>query len=80
MNTLVFLTVAINVKMAVALWLSGFFANARPWIRWLSVLFILPWAVPSIPTILSFRFMLNPEWGDHQSIIFRLTPRTARTG
>ena len=27
------------------------------------MLFILPWAVPSIPTILSLRFMLNPEWG-----------------
>ena len=72
-NTLVFLVVAINVKMAVALWLSGFFANTRPWIRWLSVLFILPWAVPSIPTILSFRFMLNPEWGIINSLIFRLT-------
>jgi multiple sugar transport system permease protein len=72
-NTLVFLGVAINLKMAVALWLSGFFANTRPWIRWLSVLFILPWAVPSIPTILSFRFMLNPEWGIINSLIFRLT-------
>jgi multiple sugar transport system permease protein len=72
-NTLVFLAVAINVKMALALWLSGFFANTRPWIRWLSVLFILPWAVPSIPTILSFRFMLNPEWGIINSTIFKLT-------
>jgi multiple sugar transport system permease protein len=72
-NTLVFLAVAINIKMALALWLSGFFANTRPWIRWLSVLFILPWAVPSIPTILSFRFMLNPEWGIINSMIFKLT-------
>jgi multiple sugar transport system permease protein len=72
-NTLVFLAVAINVKMAIALWLSGFFANTRPWIRWLSVLFILPWAMPSIPTILSFRFMLNPEWGLINSVIFKLT-------
>ena len=62
-NTLVFLVVAINVKMMVALLLSGFFIQARTWIKWLSVLFILPWAVPSIPTILSIRFMLNPEWG-----------------
>jgi len=72
-NTIVFLGVAINVKMALALFLSGFFANTRPWIRWLSVLFILPWAVPSIPTILSFRFMLNPEWGIINSLIFQLT-------
>jgi multiple sugar transport system permease protein len=72
-NTLLFLAIAINVKMGVALFLSGFFAHTRPWIRWLSVLFILPWAVPSIPTILSFRFMLNPEWGLINSLIFKLT-------
>jgi multiple sugar transport system permease protein len=39
----------------------------------LSVLFIMPWAVPSIPTILSVRFMLNPEWGVINTLIFRLT-------
>ncbi len=37
------------------------------------MLFILPWAVPSIPTILSVRFMLNPEWGVINTTIFRLT-------
>ena len=62
-NTLFFLLVGINLKMLVALILSGFFIQSRSWIKWLSVLFILPWAVPSIPTILSVRFMLNPEWG-----------------
>lgn len=72
-NTIIFLIVGINLKMFIALLLSGFFVQARPWIRWLSVLFILPWAVPSIPTILSLRFMLNPEWGIINQIIFRLT-------
>jgi len=72
-NTLVFVVVAVNVKFVIALYLSGFFVNTRPWIRWLSVLFILPWAVPSIPTIFSVRFMLNPEWGMVNSLIFRLT-------
>ena len=72
-NTLLFLVVGINVKMAVAMFLSGFFVHTRWWIRWLSLLFILPWAVPSIPTILSFRFMLNPEWGIINTTIFRLT-------
>jgi multiple sugar transport system permease protein len=72
-NTLIFIIVAINVKMVVALFLSGFFTNSSMWVRWLSVLFILPWAVPSIPTILSLRFMLNPEWGVINQIIFKLT-------
>ena len=72
-NTLVFLIVAINVKMVIALFLSGFFVNTRWWIKILAVLFILPWAVPSIPTILSVRFMLNPEWGVINQTIFKLT-------
>src|ERR1700760_107547 len=72
-NTLIFLVIGINFKMVVALFLSGFFVQARAWIRWLSVLFILPWAVPSIPTILSVRFMLNPEWGMVNQLIFKFT-------
>jgi len=72
-NTIIFVVVAINLKMLVALGLSGFFVQARWWIKVLSVLFILPWAVPSIPTILSVRFMLNPEWGVINTTIFRLT-------
>ena len=72
-NTVVFLVVAINLKMVVALFLSGFFLHTRWWIKVLAVLFILPWAVPSIPTILSVRFMLNPEWGVINTTIFRLT-------
>jgi multiple sugar transport system permease protein len=72
-NTVVFLVVAINLKMAIALGLSGFFVHERWWIKILSVLFILPWAVPSIPTILSVRFMLNPEWGIINMTYFRWT-------
>jgi multiple sugar transport system permease protein len=72
-NTMVFLVVAINVKMGLALFLSGFFVQTRWWIKWLAALFILPWAVPSIPTILSVRFMLNPEWGVINTLIFKLT-------
>jgi len=72
-NTLVFLVIGINIKMVIALFLSGFFVTQRFWIRWLSLLFILPWAMPSIPTILSLRFMLNPEWGLINSLIFRFT-------
>jgi multiple sugar transport system permease protein len=72
-NTIVFIVVAVNVKMLIALGLSGFFVQKRWWITVLSMIFILPWAVPSIPTILSTRFMLNPEWGVINSLYFRLT-------
>ena len=72
-NTVIFLAVGINLKMLIALFLSGFFVQTRVWIKWLSLIFILPWAVPSIPTILSMRFMLNPEWGVINTLIFKLT-------
>jgi multiple sugar transport system permease protein len=74
-NTVVFVVVAINIKMLVALVLSGFFIQPRWWIKLLAALFILPWALPSIPTILSVRFMLNPEWGVINTLIFKLTAR-----
>lgn len=72
-NTIVFLGIAVNIKLFLALLLSGFFVHEQRWIRWLSVIFILPWAVPSIPTILSFRWMLNAEWGMVNALIFRFT-------
>lgn len=72
-NTALFLLLAINLKMLLALGLSGFFLRPRWWIKALSLVFILPWAMPSIPSILSLRFMLNPEWGVINSAIFRLT-------
>jgi len=72
-NTVVFIVVAVNLKMAIALALSGFFVQPRWWISILAAIFILPWAVPSIPTILSVRFMLNPEWGVINATYFRLT-------
>jgi len=72
-NTVIFLVVGINIKMFIAMILSGFFVQTRWWIKVVSLIFILPWALPSIPTILSVRFMLNPEWGVINSLIFRLT-------
>lgn len=71
-NTVVFLAFAVNLKLFLALLLSGYLAQSRPWIRWLSVIFLLPWAVPSIPTIFSFRWMLNSEWGMLNGLLWEL--------
>ena len=73
LNTLAFLLIGINLKMVAALFLSGYFVTSRWYIKALMALFILPWAMPSIPTILSFRFMLNPEWGLINQLIFRFS-------
>ena len=74
-NTIIFVVISVNLKMVLALFLSGFFLNTRWWVKILAAIFILPWAVPSIPTILSMRFMLNPEWGVINTLIFNLTGR-----
>jgi ABC-type glycerol-3-phosphate transport system permease component len=60
-NTVVFLVVGINIKMVVALLLSGFFLHERWWIKALSMLFILPWAVPMYKAM-SVYGLLNSQW------------------
>jgi len=62
-NTVLFVGIAVNVKMFLALTLSGLF-NMDHWlVRILAGVFLLPWAIPSLPGILSFRWMLNGQWG-----------------
>jgi len=59
-NTLIFLVIGINIKMLIALFLSA--SSSSSALDQMAVgAVILPWAVPSIPTILSVRFMLNPN-------------------
>jgi multiple sugar transport system permease protein len=62
-NTLVFLIVGVNLKMFLALLLSGYFHQSYRWVKWLFLIFILPWAVPAIPTFISAHWMLNGQWG-----------------
>jgi multiple sugar transport system permease protein len=47
------------------LWYVGLAVNVNPfrWIRLLAALFLIPWAIPALPGILSFRWMLNSQWG-----------------
>jgi hypothetical protein len=44
-NTLLFVGIGVNVKMFLALLLSGFFMRRRWWIRALLAVYILPWAL-----------------------------------
>lgn len=62
-NTLLFLLIGVNLKMILALFLSGFFALPHFWVRVVGALFLLPWAVPHIPSIMSIRWMLNSNGG-----------------
>jgi len=57
-NTVLFVGLAVNVQMALALLLSGFFARRRWWIKALLIIYILPWTLPAVPAYLSFHWML----------------------
>lgn len=69
LNTVVFVALAVNVQMFLALLLSGFFARRRRWIKALLVLYLLPWTLPAVPAFLSFHWMLA---ADRQGLIDRL--------
>jgi multiple sugar transport system permease protein len=62
-NTLIYLLVAVNLKLGLALLLSGLFMRTGPWVKALLLIFILPWAVPGIPSMISIHWMLNGQWG-----------------
>ena len=58
-NTLLFVGLGVNVKMFLALLLSGFFLRPRRWIRALLAVFILPWAIAAAQACVSFHWMLQ---------------------
>jgi multiple sugar transport system permease protein len=71
-NTILFVGIAVNVKMFLAMVLSALFATDHWAARVLGGIFLLPWAIPSLPGILSFRWMLNGQWGIVNKILIDL--------
>jgi multiple sugar transport system permease protein len=62
-NTLLFVGLGVNVKMFLALLLSGFFLRPRWWIKALLAVYILPWAIAAAQACISFHWMLIGEQG-----------------
>jgi len=71
-NTLVFVAFAVNLKLFFALLLSGFFMRPGWWVKGLLMIFVLPWAVPALPTFISIHWMLNGEWGLLNNLLYIL--------
>ena len=71
-NTLIYLLLAVNLKLFLALLLSGFFMR-KGWLnKAVLLIFLLPWAVPGIPSYISIHWMLNGQWGLINNIIWNL--------
>jgi multiple sugar transport system permease protein len=62
-NTVLYVGLGVNLKMFGALLLSGFFMRKGWWVKGLLLVFVLPWAVPALPSFISIHWMLNGEWG-----------------
>ena len=71
-NTLVFVGVGVNVKMFLALLLSGFFMRRRWWIRALLAVYVLPWAIATAQACISFHWMLQGDLGLIDRLISKL--------
>jgi len=61
LNTLLFVGLGVNVKMFLALLLSGFFMRRRWWIKVLLSIFIVPWVIAAAQACVSFHWMLQQE-------------------
>jgi multiple sugar transport system permease protein len=71
-NTVLFVGLGVNLKMFLALLLSGFFMRRRWWIKALLPVYVLPWALPAIPAFVSFHWMLIGEEGFVDSVLATL--------
>ena len=71
-NTALFLGVAINLKLFLALLLSGFFMRPGWWTKAMLMIFVLPWAVPTLPTFISIHWMMNGEYGMFNNILYEI--------
>jgi multiple sugar transport system permease protein len=71
-NTILYLGIAVNVKMACALLLSGFFMRPGWWTKALLMVYVLPWAVPSMPAFISIHWFFNGDYGFLNNALYAL--------
>jgi multiple sugar transport system permease protein len=71
-NTILYLAIGVNLKMFGALMMSGFFMRRGWWVKALLLIYVLPWAVPALPSFISIHWMLNGQWGLLNNIIYVL--------
>jgi multiple sugar transport system permease protein len=60
-NTLIFVGLGVNMKMFLALLVSGFFLRRRWWIKALLAVYVLPWLIAAAQACISFHWMLQQQ-------------------
>jgi multiple sugar transport system permease protein len=72
LNTAIYVGVGVNLKMALAFLLSGFFMRKSWWTKSLLLVFILPWATPALPAYISIHWLMNGQWGMLNNALYLL--------
>jgi multiple sugar transport system permease protein len=67
-----FIVIGVNLKMFFALLMSGFFMRPGWWVKVLLMIYVLPWAVPALPSFISIHWMLNGEWGLLNNLLYAM--------
>ncbi|MBW1695346.1 MAG: sugar ABC transporter permease [Deltaproteobacteria bacterium] len=62
-NTLIFIGVGVNIKLLLALFIALFLNRDFKGRSIVQALFLLPWAAATISSLLSFRWMLDTDYG-----------------
>jgi multiple sugar transport system permease protein len=70
-NLLIFLYVAVPIKFLMALLISGFLVTYRNSIfgKIIGVIYLLPWAIPTVASALAFRWSLDYDFGLFNKIL-----------
>jgi len=76
-NTILFLAVAVNIKMVLALLIANLLNKEFKGHRIVRGLILLPWALPVLTNLLSFKWMLEPTWGVIEYFVVSLTGQKA---
>jgi multiple sugar transport system permease protein len=71
-NTVLYIGIGVNLKMFGALLLSGFFMRRGWWVKGLLLIYVLPWAVPALPSFMSIHWMLNGQWGLFNNVLWNV--------
>ena len=72
-NTALFAVIGVNLQMAGAFLLSGFFIGPGRWRRALLAIYLLPWALPSLAAFLSIHYMVVTQYGFLDSLWLAIT-------
>src|SRR5260370_40259106 len=72
LSPLLYLLFGVNLKLLLALLLSGFFMRKGWWTKIMLLVFMLPWAMPALSSYLSINWMLNGQWGLINNFIWQV--------